>query len=220
MASYIYQKLVITMPTKNVFQPKQKRSQDTQRKLLAALHLCLQDKFFEHISIKELAEHAGVSVGTFYRRFKDKESLLPLLYQDFGNDLSKWVDSLELIEFTCLQDVVEKLSIETHEFLLSRSSVFRTLHLNSRLHSVLLDSDKAVDRKGIYRRLTNLLLTFELEITAPDKEVSADVAIFIIINSLLDKVLYPTLTPAIASDLNSNEFAIELPKLILPYLTR
>ena len=52
------------------------RSQATQQKLLTALHLCLKDKFFEHISIKELAEHAGVSVGTFYRRFKDKESLL------------------------------------------------------------------------------------------------------------------------------------------------
>ena len=75
------------MPSENVFKPKQKRSQDTQRKLLAALHLCLQDKFFEHISIKELADHAGVSVGTFYRRFKDKESLLPLLYQDFGLSL-------------------------------------------------------------------------------------------------------------------------------------
>jgi AcrR family transcriptional regulator len=207
------------MPTKNVFQPKQQRSQDTQRKLLAALHLCLQDKFFEHITIKELAEHAGVSVGTFYRRFKNKESLLPLLYQDFGYDLSQWVDNLELIEFTCLQEVVEKISIETHEFLSSRSSVFRTLHLNSRLHSALLDSDKSVDRKDIYRRLSNLLLSFKLEIMASDKEKSADVAIFMIINSLLDKVLYPTLTPAIASDLNAEEFAIELPKIILPYLT-
>jgi AcrR family transcriptional regulator len=207
------------MPSKNVYQPKQQRSQDTQRKLLEALHFCLKDKFFEHISIKELAEHAGVSVGTFYRRFKDKESLLPLLYQDFGNDLSQWVDSLELIEFTCLQEVVEKISIETHEFLSSRSSVFRTLHLNSRLHSALLDSDKNVDRKDIYRRLTNLLLTFKLEITVSDKEKSADVAIFMIITSLLDKVLYPTLTPAIASDLSAEDFAIELPKIILPYLT-
>jgi AcrR family transcriptional regulator len=84
------------MPSKNVFKPKQQRSQDTQRKLIAALHLCLQDKFFEHISIKELAERAGVSVGTFYRRFKDKESLLPLLYQDFGDDLLQWVGRLEL----------------------------------------------------------------------------------------------------------------------------
>jgi AcrR family transcriptional regulator len=207
------------MPTNNVFQPKQQRSQDTQRKLLAALHICLKDKFFEHISIKELAEHAGVSVGTFYRRFKDKNSLLPLLYQDFGNDLSLWVDKLELIEFTNLQDVVERVSSETYEFLANRSSIFRTLHLNSRLHSALLASDKSVDRKDIYRRLANLLLNFKHEITAEDKNKAAEVVIFIMINGLLDKVLYPTLTPAIASDLNAKEFSLELPKMLLPYLT-
>jgi len=207
------------MPTNNVFQPKQQRSQDTQRKLLAALHICLKDKFFEHISIKELAEHAGVSVGTFYRRFKDKNSLLPLLYQDFGNDLSLWVDKLELIEFTNLQDVVERVSSETYEFLATRSSIFRTLHLNSRLHSALLASDKSVDRKDIYRRLANLLLNFKHEITAEDKNKAAEVVIFIMINGLLDKVLYPTLTPAIASDLNAKEFSLELPKMLLPYLT-
>jgi AcrR family transcriptional regulator len=207
------------MPNKNVFQPKQQRSQDTQRKLLAALNSCLENKFFEHISIKELADHAEVSVGTFYRRFKNKESLLPLLYQDFGNDLSLWVSSLELIEFSSLREAVEKVSFETYQFLAARRSVFRTLHLNSRLHSALLDSDKSVDRKDIYRRLGNLLLNFKHEIRQGDKEKAAGIVIFMMINGLLDKVLYPTLTPAIASDLTAEEFSIEFPNMVLPYLT-
>ena len=207
------------MSTNNIIQPKQQRSQATQQKLLTALHLCLKDKFFEHISIKELAEHAGVSVGTFYRRFKDKESLLPLLYQDFGNDLSQWVDSLEHHNYSNLQEVVEKVSMETYEFLVSRQSVFRTLHLNSRLHSTLLDSDKSVDRADIYKRIAQLFLTFKHEITVEDKTKSAGNVIFIIINTLLDKVLYPSLTPAIACDLTAKELSLELPKIILPYLT-
>lgn len=207
------------MPANNVFQPKQQRSQATQEKLLAALHLCLKEKFFEHISIKELAAHAGVSVGTFYRRFKDKESLLPLLYQDFGNDLSQWVDNLELTKFNCLQAAIENMSIETYKFLITRKSVFRTLHLNSRLHSSLLDSDKSVDRRAIYHRLSNLLLNFKDEINADDKKKAADTVIFMLINSLLDKVLYPSLTPAIASEMSAEEFSIELPKILFPYLT-
>ncbi|WP_231907437.1 TetR/AcrR family transcriptional regulator [Colwellia sp. PAMC 20917] len=211
--------IAITMPTKNVFLPKQQRSQDTQRKLLNALHFCLQDKFFEHITIKELSTRAGVSVGTFYRRFKDKESLLPLLYQDFGNDLSQWVTNLELIEFANLKEAVEKVSVETYQFLSTRKSVFRTLHLNSRLHSELLDSDKSVDRKVIYQRLVEILLRFRQEITAKDQSKVAEVAIFMIISGLLDKVLYPTLTPAIACEIDDAEFSIELPKIILPYLT-
>lgn len=207
------------MPSENVFKPKQQRSQDTQRKLLAALHLCLQDKFFEHISIKELADHAGVSVGTFYRRFKDKESLLPLLYQDFGNELNQWVDRLELLNFSCLKEAVEIIAFEIYEFSSARKSVFRTLHLNSRLHSTLLDSDKLVDRKSIYRRLASLLLKFNNEIKVEDQSRAADIAIFMMITSLLEKVLYPSLTPAIASELNAEELSLELSKIVLPYLT-
>jgi AcrR family transcriptional regulator len=207
------------MPTTNVFLPKQQRSQDTQRKLLSALHFCLEEKFFEHITIKELADNAGVSVGTFYRRFKDKESLLPLLYQDFGNDLSQWVTNIELSTFNNLGEAVNAISTEIYQFLITRKSIFRTLHLNSRLYSEILDSDKAVNRKEVYQRLSHILLKFEEEMTGKDKAKAADVAIFMIINSLLDKVLYPTLTPAIASDLNAKEFVSELPHIILPYLT-
>ena len=206
------------MPSKNVFKPKQQRSQDTQRKLIAALHLCLQDKFFEHISIKELAERAGVSVGTFYRRFKDKESLLPLLYQDFGDDLLQWVGRLELNQYSDLTAAVEQLSVEVYNFLASRKSIFRTLHLNSRLHSSLLDSDVLVDRRAIYRRLAALLLKFGAEIKVAEPSKAADMVIFMMITSLLDKVLYPSLAPAIATNANAEELTLELPKILLPYL--
>lgn len=206
------------MPSKNVFKPKQQRSQDTQRKLIAALHLCLQDKFFEHISIKELAERAGVSVGTFYRRFKDKESLLPLLYQDFGDDLLQWVGRLELNQYSDLTAAVEQLSVEVYNFLASRKSIFRTLHLNSRLHSSLLDSDELVDRRAIYRRLAAVLLKFGAEIKVAEPSKAADMVIFMMITSLLDKVLYPSLTPAIATNASAVELTLELPKILLPYL--
>ncbi len=64
--------------------PKQQRGLDTDQKLLQALHTCLAEKFFEHIGVKDIADIVGVSVGTFCRRFQDKESLLPMLYQDFA----------------------------------------------------------------------------------------------------------------------------------------
>tara|TARA_R110002050_G_scaffold165173_4_gene295512 strand:+ start:374 stop:1000 length:627 start_codon:yes stop_codon:yes gene_type:complete len=207
------------MQTKNVFLPKQQRSQDTQHKLLNSLYFFLEGKFFEHITIKELAEHAGVSVGTFYRRFKNKESLLPLLYQDFGNDLAQWVTNVELMKFANLKEAIEIISIETYQFITTRKSVFRTLHLNSRLHSEILDSDKSVDRQLIYQRLSAIILSFKQEITAKDPSNVASIVIFMIINSLLDKVLYPTLTPAIACNIDAAELAIELPKIMLSYLT-
>ena len=61
----------------HLIKPKQQRSQQIQDKLIAALQVFLRDKFFQHISIIELTDHANVSVGSFYRWFKNKESLLP-----------------------------------------------------------------------------------------------------------------------------------------------
>ncbi|GGP61960.1 hypothetical protein GCM10009409_29670 [Shewanella saliphila] len=210
--------VLFIMPETTIFKPKQKRSQDTQQKLIDALHHCLKDKFFEHISIKELAEHAGVSVGTFYRRFKDKESLLPLLYQDFGHDLDMWVSQLEQQTSTDLTQALTLICQQTYQFLCERQSVFRTLHLNSRLHSDILASDKLVNREVIYQRISALIQRHQVEITANNKSQSADLAVFIMISTLLDKVLYPTLTPALASQLSCNAFAAELPKVLLAYL--
>lgn len=207
------------MPKNKDLQPKQQRSQDTQRKLIKALHFYLQSKFFEHISIKELADHAGVSVGTFYRRFKDKESLLPLLYQDFGNDLAQWAEGLDNKDYADLKEAIEVISGETYQFLVSRKSVFRTLHLNSRLYSELLSSDKAVDRKDIYQQLTNIVLRFEKDITVANKSSAAGVVVYMMITTLLDKVLYPDLTPAIACELDAADFCAELPNVLMAYLS-
>jgi AcrR family transcriptional regulator len=216
------------MPTKNIIKPQQQRSQDTQRKLMAALHFCLKEKFFEHISIKELASHAGVSVGTFYRRFKDKESLLPLLYQDFGNELNLWVTELESRKFTSLEQALNCVCHETQQFLVSKQCVFRTLHLNSRLHSEILVADKVVDRKQVYRRLATLFVTANHDSAHLDEKepsealqlalLKADTAVYIMVNTLLDKVLYPTLTPAIACELDAEAFGTEIAIVLFMYL--
>ncbi len=214
------------MSSQSIIEAKQQRSQTTQAKLLKSLHQSLSKKFFEQISIKELAEQAGVSVGTFYRRFKNKESLLPLLYQDFGQDLEHWVGEMEAIQCHSLEQQVELLCQQTLIFLEQRKSVFRTLHLNARLYSDLIGSDAQVDRQVVYQRLVNLLSQFLLsesdQSPAASQRIQADkksgVAIYTMINTLLDKVIYPNLTPATASELQGKAFARELACMLLAYL--
>ena len=58
-----------------VTRPQQKRSQRTQARLLDAAEAALREKDFDKISIQEIATRAGVSVGAFYARFSDKETL-------------------------------------------------------------------------------------------------------------------------------------------------
>ncbi|WP_285164899.1 TetR/AcrR family transcriptional regulator [Shewanella goraebulensis] len=203
--------------------PKQKRSQETHDKFLVSLQNALKVKYFEHISIKELAEGAGVSVGTFYRRFENKEALLPLLYDAFGKELGQWIDQMESAECHTLEQQVTLLCRSTNDFLDARKSVFRTIHLNARLHSDTMFANPTLDRNEAYSRLSNLLLKF-----SPDnndsiqvdlkKQQAADMAIYMLINSLLDKILYPSLTPAIACSMDQETFVTELPQMLLNYL--
>ncbi len=54
----------------------------------------LEEKLFEEISIAEIVEQAGCSVGAFYGRFKDKNSLLMALderhFEEFDVDTSSY----------------------------------------------------------------------------------------------------------------------------------
>ncbi len=62
-----------------VQQPVQERSLQTMNRILDATSQLLEQKLFEEISIAEIVELAGCSVGAFYGRFKDKDSLLKAL---------------------------------------------------------------------------------------------------------------------------------------------
>ena len=205
---------------KTIIEPKQARSKQTQQKLLDALHSCLEEKFFEHISIQELAQKANVSVGSYYRRFKNKESLLPMLYENFSQELIAWIDTFEAKSFDNLHQSLEQLIDETKGFLLSRKSIFRTLHLNSRLYPEFISVDNLANRRSEYQRLADILLRYENEMTASNPLSATNLVIHTTVNGLMDKILYPDLTPAIASELALEEYAQALLEMQYRYLAR
>ena len=206
--------------SKHIIEPKQARSKETQKKLLKALHECLEDKFFEHISIQELASKAQVSVGSYYRRFKNKESLLPMLYEDFGQDLLAFVDSFEAGRYDSLEHTVNELVEQTVSFLAQRISVFRTLHLNSRLHPEMLSETEINARREVYKRLADTILRYEQQISPAEKREAAEMVVHTVVNGCMDKILYPTHTPAIASRLKILPYAEQLAAMQIAYLTK
>lgn len=209
---------MIESQQKAIIQAKQSRSLVTQNKLLDALYRCLQHKVFEQINIKEIADEAGVSVGTFYRRFKDKESLLPILYHAFGADLTQWLGVLESRQYTDLHATLSDITRQTLLFLQQNKSVFRTLHINARLQSDLLDERTLANRKEVYKRLAVILLRHKDQMNVSDPAESSQLVIFMLVNTLLEKVVYPKLTPAIASDLDADATADHIIRMFYAYL--
>lgn len=64
------------------FVPKQERAQQKRNALLESGHTLFITKGYEHTTAKEIAAHAGVATGTFYRYFSDKRQLLMSLLED------------------------------------------------------------------------------------------------------------------------------------------
>ena len=202
-----------------IIEPKQARSKLTQQKLLDALHACLQDKYFEHISIQELAQRANVSVGSYYRRFKNKESLLPMLYENFSVELVNWIGTLENQHFNSLEQTLENLIMETKGFLLSKKSVFRTLHLNARLYPEFIGITNLATRRNEYQRMADILLRHQKDMSVSSPVSAVNLVIHTTVNGLMDKILYPQLTPAIATELELDSYAKALFEMQHKYLT-
>ena len=62
----------------------QERSQRTLARLLDAAEAEIREKGYAEASVAEIARRAGYSVGTFYRRFRDKTALLHALDERWG----------------------------------------------------------------------------------------------------------------------------------------
>lgn len=185
--------------------PKQKRSEITQAKILVSLNNCLQNKYFEHISINELAAGAGVSVGTFYRRFKDKNALIPLLYEQLGEQLNDWIAGFTKKKSDSIEQAVNYLCVEVSEFIKQREGVFRTLHLYTRLHTELVAKDQMSDRVDTFAPIVSWL---QQQVLGSDNEElhrqKLEMWMFVIFNTLIEKNLYQDITPASVCDMSIN----------------
>jgi TetR/AcrR family transcriptional repressor of mexJK operon len=64
------------------FVPKQERAQQKRNALIQSGQALFHAKGYEHTTAKEIAAHAGVATGTFYRYFSDKRQLLLSLLEN------------------------------------------------------------------------------------------------------------------------------------------
>lgn len=67
--------------------PQQARSREALRKLLNAAEEVLAEVGYEECTMAAVAERAGVSVGSIYRRFEGRDQLLAVLKERMTSDL-------------------------------------------------------------------------------------------------------------------------------------
>lgn len=69
--------------------PKQKRSREMVSRLLDATAATLAERGLDNTTTNHIAERAGVSIGSLYQYFPDKEALVEALLERMGADISQ-----------------------------------------------------------------------------------------------------------------------------------
>ena len=192
--------------------PGQARSRSTVDAIVEAAAHILVRKGYEAFTTNRVAEHAGVSIGSLYQYFPNKEALLSELMRRHTEEIERGVELMT--SFAPTVPLADIIRIGVHQNIQS--------HLvEPELHRVLSEevpSLGALDWKSAYtdRMSARIRAAFEArrhEIVVPD----LDLAVYVV-SSAVEAIVHNAVTQRPA-DLKSGALAAEVTRLLLLYLT-
>src|SRR5262245_57774366 len=173
--------------------PQQRRSLQTQERLLKSMESLLHEREADQISVEDIVERADVSVGAFYKRFSSKSDLLPLLYdrlhqtgrQVLRNELAdaRWQGRGLAERISALVDMVA--AAHRYHFRVIRACV--AAHFNASLD--LNPADQNVVREEMMQLLGDWLLECRDEIRHENPELAVRCGLYMCLQSLQTALL-------------------------------
>lgn len=203
-----------------VQQPQQARSRETMNQILDAAAQILETKTFDKLTIAEVVQLAGTSVGAFYGRFKDKEALLQAIDERFFEDFEEAITVLlaprnwEGKSISYIIESVTRLIVQTYS---KNRGVLRSLNLKARLYR---DSRfKKREQRAwneLFPQFQNTLLSHQNKISHPNPALATRLGFQQMFFSAREILLWEPLREDVPYD---NEVLIaELSRAYLAYL--
>jgi AcrR family transcriptional regulator len=163
-------------PHSFIQQPQQARSRETMGQILDAASQILETRTFEELTIAEVVQQAGTSVGAFYGRFTDKEGLLQALderfFQEFEADISAMLTPSHWVgkSMASIIEDVTRLLVHTYS---KDKGVLRSLNLMARLKGDARFKKREHHAwNELFPRLQETLLTHQEEMTHPNPRLA------------------------------------------------
>lgn len=207
-------------PSYLVQPPQQTRSRETMSQILDAAARILESKSFEELTIAEVVQQAGTSVGAFYGRFKDKEGLLHALDERFFADFERGVqETLSQPGFSDapLAHIVRQVTRFLAETYQRQRGLLRSLNLKARLYG---DSrfkqreQRAWDE--LFPQLQDILLRRQSEMRHPNPALATHLGFQQLFFALREFILWEPLRAAQTYPLDA--LVDELSRAYLAYL--
>lgn len=126
-------------------EPKQERARATVEAIKEATAQLLVEHGFHKTSTNKIAERAGVSVGSVYQYFRDKEAIVSALVESFATEQFEFLAGrLADIDERPLKDGVRELV----------NALLEARKLNPELDKVLFEELPAVEQINVWREWT------------------------------------------------------------------
>lgn len=184
----------MSKPTKTL-EPQQERSRESLRKLLKAAAEVLGQHGVEGATIPRIAQHAGLTPGAVYRRFRDKDALLEtaiLGILERQDERLKAGITPEMAARIPLEVFVEQIvggMVVTYR---ANASLLRALRqfTQGRANAAFLRKAARLEIRSI-ERVVDLILAGRDEIRHPEPRIAVSLGLLMVVNMLYDLVVMP-----------------------------
>jgi AcrR family transcriptional regulator len=179
--------------TESVRQPKQKRSITTKEKILDTAYRLFCEKGYYRTTTNEIARIAGVSIGSLYSYFKDKDTIfleiLDRYHESFmavHEKLAEDMDYSNLNMHKWLRQFIEGM-IQIHEVSKELNQEITTLCYSKPEVKAIVDRHREQSQQVAYDHL----LKSREYLRVTDIEAAADISYNLITNTV-DQIVFKT----------------------------
>lgn len=204
--------------------PKQKRSRESLKRLLKSAAEVLQEKGLDAATIPMIARRAGLSPGSVYRRFRDKDALLRTLFLGILESSEQHTEEVlgrEARAHDPLDVLIKGLVSTTLEGYRKNAALMKALTEFARRHpnSAFRRRVDEIEVRN-FRRIVDSLLARRGEIMHPNPETAVSLGLMTLGLSLREIVILDALSEAWAPLLPKTdaELVEELSNALLRYL--
>ena len=186
----------------DIIEPTHKKGRQSQDRIVRATLTLIESKPFDQLTIANIMEEAGMAVGTFYRRFKSKESVLPFVFKAYDDLFEGWSKGFSEVEPSGPDEMIELVVRRTAELYSKHAGLIRTVHLYDRLHPEM-GKDKS-DRRGLYD-LFGMVLAKDMDHPTKEDQIRGRMAMLTMVSVMTEHYLYSDHSPASNTDLRNQD---------------
>jgi AcrR family transcriptional regulator len=198
--------------------PQQARSAESYQKMLDAAEEVLGENSFDSATINEIVMRAGLTIGAFYARFHDKDSLLRELETRMDEEFVRLVDESlkdEAWGKMSLEEALDAYHLSLVKLYQRRRSIARALVLRSHTDDALKKRLEKLNFTNLPRVARHMLQ--RTQIKHPHPERAMQFALLAVRSLCREVILFREGWPG-GKALSAPELSRELTRLFLGYL--